>query len=136
MAPSTRSSIKFQQTASGERRVIEGGESRKLTTEEMNDFATRHSSLKPELEGVRQEAKEKEKRLKKLGALLEQMRQAEPHKETIADKDVGEGMSAVSMEAAMDQKLTPLTELLSRLTRKVEQISEGNSVADVAYGRE
>jgi hypothetical protein len=64
------------------------------------------------------------------------MRQVEPQKETIADKDVTEGMSVASMEAAMDQKLTPLTELLSRITRKVEQMSEGNSVVDVAYGRE
>jgi hypothetical protein len=68
MAPSTRSSVKFQQTASGEWRVIEGGESRKLITEEMNDFAARHSSLKPELEGAMQEAKENEKWLEKLGA--------------------------------------------------------------------
>jgi hypothetical protein len=68
-------------------------------------------------------------------SMLEQMRQAEPQKERIDDKDVGEGMSAAHMEAAMDQKLTPLTELVSRLTRKEEQMLEGNSVADVAYGR-
>jgi hypothetical protein len=102
----------------------------------MKDFAARHSSLKQELEGVMQEAKEKEKILEKLGAELEQMRQVEPQKEMIADEDVGEGMSAASMEAAMDQNLTPLTELLSRLTRNVEQMSEDNSVVDVAYGRE
>jgi hypothetical protein len=58
--PSTRSSIKIQQTASGDWRVIEGGENRKLTAEEMNDFAARHSSLKQEQERVMQEAKEKE----------------------------------------------------------------------------
>jgi hypothetical protein len=102
----------------------------------MNDFAARHSSLKQELEGVMQKAKENEKMLEKPGAELKQMRQVEPQKEMIADKDVGEGMSAASMEAAMDQKLTPLTVLLSSLTRKVEQMSEGNSVVDVAYGRE
>jgi hypothetical protein len=74
--------------------------------------------------------------LERLGAELKQMRQVEPKKETIADKDVGEVMSAASTEAEMNQKLTPLTELLSRLTRKVEQMSEGNSVVDDAYGRE
>jgi hypothetical protein len=74
--------------------------------------------------------------LEKLGTELEQMRQAEPQKEKIVDKDVGEGMSAASMEATMDQKLTPLTELLSRLTRRVNQTSEGNRTVDAAYGRE
>jgi predicted RNase H-like nuclease (RuvC/YqgF family) len=136
VAPNTRSSIKFQQTASGEWRVIEGSESRKVTTEEMKAFAAWQSSLKQELERVMQEAKEKEKLLEKLGEELEQMRQAVPQKETIADQEVGEGISAASTEAALNQKLTPLTELLSRLTRKVEQMSEGNSVDDVAYGRE
>jgi uncharacterized protein (DUF3084 family) len=137
MEPSTRSRIKFHQTASGEWRVIENGESSKLTTEEMNDFAARHSSLKQELEKVMQEAKAKEKLLEKLGTELKQMRQEGPQKDTIADKEVGQGMSAASIEAAMAQKLKPLTELLSRLTRKVEQqMSEGNSVVDVAYGRQ
>jgi hypothetical protein len=74
--------------------------------------------------------------LEKLGTELEQMRQAEPQKEKIVDKDVGEGMSAASMEATMDQKLTQLTELLSRLTRRVNQTSESNRTVDAAYGRE
>jgi hypothetical protein len=121
--------MKFQQTASGEWRIIEGGESRRLTTEEMNEFAARHSRLKEELEGAMQEAKEKEKMLE---AELEQMRQEAPQKDAIADGDVGEGMSAASMEAVVDQKLAPVTELLSRLSRKVEQISVSNSVFDVS----
>jgi hypothetical protein len=50
MTPSTRSSVKIQQTAAGERRVIEGGESRRLPTEEMNDFVVQNSSMKQELD--------------------------------------------------------------------------------------
>jgi hypothetical protein len=38
--------MKIQQTAVGEWRVIEGVESRKLNTEEMNVFAAQNSSLK------------------------------------------------------------------------------------------
>jgi hypothetical protein len=60
MTPSTRSSVKIQQTATGEWRVIEGAESRRLTTEEMNDFVVQNSSLKQELERAMMEAKEKE----------------------------------------------------------------------------
>jgi hypothetical protein len=58
MTPSTRSSVKIQQMAAGEWRVIEGGESRRLTTEEMNDFVVQNSSLKQELDRAMMEAKE------------------------------------------------------------------------------
>jgi hypothetical protein len=38
--------MKIQQTAAGEWCVIEGEESRRLTTEEMNDFVVQNSNLK------------------------------------------------------------------------------------------
>jgi hypothetical protein len=67
MAPGTRSGIKFQQTASGEWRGIEGGENKRLTTEEMNEFAARQNFLKEEPEGAMRESKEKEKCWSNLG---------------------------------------------------------------------
>jgi hypothetical protein len=58
--------MKIQQTAAGEWRVIEGEESRRLTTEEMNDFVVQNSSLKQELDRAMMEAKEKESMLEEL----------------------------------------------------------------------
>jgi hypothetical protein len=74
MTPCTRSSVKIQQTAAGEWRVIEGGESRRLNTQEMNDFVVQNSSLKQELDRAMMEAKEKESMLEELGAELEELR--------------------------------------------------------------
>jgi hypothetical protein len=74
MTPSTRISVKIQQTAVGEWRVIEGGESRRMTTEEMNDFVVQNSSLKQELGRAMMEAKEKESMRVELGAELEELR--------------------------------------------------------------
>jgi hypothetical protein len=49
MTPRTRSSMKILKTAAEEWRFIEGGESKRLTTEEMNDFVVQNSSLKQEI---------------------------------------------------------------------------------------
>jgi hypothetical protein len=65
--------MKIQQTAVGERRFIEG-ESRRLTTEEMNDFVVQKSSLKQELDRAMMEAKENECMVEELGAELEELR--------------------------------------------------------------
>jgi hypothetical protein len=49
--------------------------------------------------------------LERLGAELEQMRQAAPRMEA-TDDDVGEIKGAARMEAAIDQKLATVSELL------------------------
>jgi hypothetical protein len=86
MTPSTRSSVKIQQTAAGELRIIEGGESRRLTTEEMNDFVVQNSSLKRELDRAMMEAKEKESMPEELGAELEELRRMRQWEEPNANK--------------------------------------------------
>jgi hypothetical protein len=49
--------MKIEQTAAGEWRVIEGGDSKRLTTEEMNDFVVQNSILIQELDRAMMEAK-------------------------------------------------------------------------------
>jgi hypothetical protein len=66
--------MKFQLTAAREWRVIEGGESRILTTEVTNDFAAQNSSLKQELDRAMMEAKGEDNILEELGAELEELR--------------------------------------------------------------
>jgi hypothetical protein len=86
MNPSTRSSVKIQQTAAEEWRLIDGGESRRLTTEEMNDFVVQNSSLKKELDKAMMEDKEKESMLEELGAELEELRTMKQWEEPNADE--------------------------------------------------
>jgi predicted RNase H-like nuclease (RuvC/YqgF family) len=49
-------------------------ESRRLTTEEMNNFVVQNSSLKQELHRAMMEANEKESMMEELGAELEELR--------------------------------------------------------------
>jgi Retrotransposon gag protein len=123
MTPSTRSSVKIQQTAAGEWRVIEGGESRRLTTEEMNDLVVQNSSLKQELDREMMEAKEKESMLEELGAELEELRRMRQSEEPNTDESQERKTDAESVEDAVEQKLAPFTELLTQLTRNVDQLS-------------
>jgi hypothetical protein len=123
MTPSTRSSVKIQQTAAREWRVIKGGESRRLTREEMNDFVVQNSSLKQELDRAMMESKEKESMLEELGAELEELRTMRQWEEPNADESQERKLDAESVEDAVEQKLAPFTELLTQLTRKVEQLS-------------
>jgi hypothetical protein len=69
--------MKIQQKAAGEWRVINCGERRRLTAEEMNNFAAQNSSLKQELDRAMMEAKEKKCMLEELGAELEELRSDE-----------------------------------------------------------
>jgi hypothetical protein len=78
--------MKIQQTAAGEWRVIEGEESRRLTTKEMNDFVVQNSSLKQELDRAMMKANEKEYMLKELGAELEELRTMRQWEEPNADE--------------------------------------------------
>jgi hypothetical protein len=106
MTPSTRSGVKIQQTAAGEWRVIKGGERRRLTTEEMNDFVVQNSSLKQELDRAMMEAKEKESMLENLGAELEELRTLRQWEEPIADESQERKTDAESVEvlcAAKDE---------------------------------
>jgi hypothetical protein len=123
MTPSTKGSKKIQQTAAGEWRVIEGGESRRLTTEEMNDFVVQNSSLKQELDWAMMETKEKESMLEELGAEFEELRTMRQWEEPNADESHERKTDAESVEDAVEQKLAPFTELLTQLTRKVDQLS-------------
>jgi hypothetical protein len=123
MTPSTRSSVKIQQTAAGEWRVIEGRESRRLTAEEMNDFVVQNSSMKQELDRAMMQAKEKESMLEELGAELEELRTMRQWEEPNADESQERKLDAESVEDAVEQKLAPFTELLTQLTRRVEQLS-------------
>jgi hypothetical protein len=123
MTPSTRSSVKTQQKAAGEWRVIEGGESRRLTTEVMNDFVVQNSILKQELDRAMMEAKEKESMLEELGAELEELRRMRQWEEPNADEIQERKTDAESVKDAVEQKLAPSAALLTQLTRRVEQLS-------------
>jgi hypothetical protein len=102
---------------------MEGGESRRLTTEEMNDFVVQNSSLKQELNRAMMKAKEKESMLEELGAELEDLRTMRKWEEPNADESQDRKLDAESVEDVVEQKLAPFTELLTQLTRKVEQLS-------------
>jgi hypothetical protein len=123
MTPSTRSSVKIQQTVAGEWRDIEGGESRRLTTEVMNDFVVQNSSLKQKLDRAMMEAKEKKSMLEELGDELEELRRMRQWEELNADESQERKTHAESVEDAVEQKLAPFTELLTQLTRSVELLS-------------
>jgi hypothetical protein len=114
--------MKIQQTAVGERRFIEG-ESRRLTTEEMNDFVVQKSSLKQELDRAMMEAKENECMVEELGAELEELRTMRQREEPNADEGKERKLDAESVEDAVEQKLAPFMELLTQLTRKVDQLA-------------
>jgi hypothetical protein len=61
MAPNTRSgSLKFEQTTDGGWRVIEGGTARRLTTEELNEFADNFKEARLENEVLTKEKGELE----------------------------------------------------------------------------
>jgi SMC interacting uncharacterized protein involved in chromosome segregation len=115
--------MKIQQTAAGEWRVIEGEESRRLTTEEMNDFVVQNSSLKQKLDRAMMEAKEKESMLEELGAELKELRTMKQWEAPNADESQERKLDAESVEDAVEQKLAPFTDLLTQLTRKVDQLS-------------
>jgi hypothetical protein len=78
--------MKIQQTVAGEWRVIKGGESRSLTTEEMNDFVVQNSILKQERDREMMKAKEKECMLEELGAELEGLRTMRQWEDPNADE--------------------------------------------------
>jgi hypothetical protein len=113
MTPSTRTSVKIQQTAVGEWHVIEGGESRRLTTEEMNDFVVQNSSLEQEQDRAMMEAKEMESMLEELGAELEELRGMRQWEEPNADESQKRKADAQSVEDAVEKKLAPFTELFN-----------------------
>jgi hypothetical protein len=92
-------------------------------TEEMNDFVAQNSSLKQELDKAMREAKEKESMLEGLGAELEELRRMRQWKEPNADESHERKTDAESVEDVVEQKQAPFTELLTQLTRKVEQLS-------------
>jgi hypothetical protein len=127
--------MKIQQTAAGEWRVIEVGDSRRLTTEEMNEFVVQNSSLKQELDWAMMEAKEKECMLEKLGAELEELRTMRQWEEPNAHESQERKTHAMSMEDAVEQKLAPFTEFLTQLTRKVDQLSLRDGGIDDNNGR-
>jgi hypothetical protein len=118
----------------GEWRVIEGGESRRVTTEEMNDFVVQNSSLKQELDRAMMEAKENECMPEELDAELEELRTMKQWEEPNADESQERKLDAESVEDAVEQKLAPFTELLTQLTRKVEQLSLRDSGMDDSNG--
>jgi chromosome segregation ATPase len=109
---------------------MEGGESRRLTTEEMNDFVVQNSSLKQELNRAMMKAKEKESMLEELGAELEDLRTMRKWEEPNADESQDRKLDAESVEDVVEQKLAPFTELLTQLTRKVEQLSRRDGGMD------
>jgi hypothetical protein len=115
--------MKIQQTDTREWRVIGGGERRRLTMAEMNDFVVQNSSLKQELDRAMMEAKEKESMLEELGAELEELRTMRQWEEPNADESQERKTDAESVKDAVEQKLAPFTELLTQLTRKVNQLS-------------
>jgi hypothetical protein len=115
--------MKIQQTAAGEWRVIEEGESRRQTTEKMNDFVVQNSSLKQELDRAMMEAKEKDSMLEEVGAELEELRTMRQWEELKADESQKRKLDSESVEDAVEQKQDPFTELLTQLTRKMEQLS-------------
>jgi hypothetical protein len=123
MTPSTRSSKKIQQTAAGEWHVIEKGESKRPTTENMNDFVVQNSSLKQELDRALMEAKGKECMLEELGAELEELKTMRQWEEPNTDENQERKTDAESVEDAVEHKLAPFTELLTQLTRKVDHLS-------------
>jgi hypothetical protein len=69
------------------------------------------------------ETKEKESVLEELGAELEELRAMRQWEEPKADESQERKLDTESVEDAVEQKLAPLTELLTQLTRKVEQLS-------------
>jgi hypothetical protein len=69
------------------------------------------------------EAKEKESMLKEPGAELEELRMMRQWEEPNADESQERKTDAESVEDALEQKLAPFTELLTQLTRKVDQLS-------------
>jgi hypothetical protein len=89
----------------------------------MNDFVVQNSSLKQEPDRAMMEAKEKKSMLEELRAELEELRRMRQWEEPNADKSRKRKTDAESVEDAVEQKLAPFTELLTQLTRKVEQLS-------------
>jgi hypothetical protein len=69
------------------------------------------------------EAKEKESMLEELGAELEELRTMRQWEKPNADESQERTLDAESVENAVEQKLSPSTELLTQLTRKVDQLS-------------
>jgi hypothetical protein len=92
-------------------RVIEGGERRRLTTEEMIDLVAEKSSLKQELDRAMTEAKEKESMLEELCAELEKLRRMRQWEVPNAYESQERKTDAESVKDAVEQKLAPFTEL-------------------------
>jgi hypothetical protein len=61
--------------------------------------------------------------LEELGAELEELRTMRQWEEPNADESQERKTEAESVEDAVEQKLAPFTELLTQLTRRVEQLS-------------
>jgi hypothetical protein len=127
--------MKFQLTAAREWRVIEGGESRILTTEVTNDFAAQNSSLKQELDRAMMEAKGEDNMLEELGAELEELRRMRLREVPNAGQSQEMKTDAESVEDSVEQKLASFTELLAQLTRKMEQLSPRDGRIDDNNGR-
>jgi hypothetical protein len=90
MAPSTRSSsLKFEQTTDGGWRVIEGGTARRLTTEELNEFADIFAEARLENEVLTKEKGE-------LEALMAQ--KEVQHREELQEKERAMEASAVGSD--------------------------------------
>jgi hypothetical protein len=89
----------------------------------MNGFVVQNSSLKQELDRAMMEAKVKESMLEELSADLEELRTMRQGEEPNADEGQERNTDAEGVEDAVEQKLAPLTELLTQLTRKLEQLS-------------
>jgi hypothetical protein len=100
----------------------------------MNDFVVQNSSLKQELDRAMMEAKEKESMLEELDAELEELRTMRQWEEPNADESQERKLDAESVENAVGQKLAPFTEVLTQLTRKVDQLSPRDGGIDDSNG--
>jgi hypothetical protein len=152
MAPNTRSgSLKFEQTTDGGWRIIEGGTARRLTTEELNEFADSFTEArldnevltkgKGELEELmaqkdvkhHEELQEKERALEAIavGSDGHDERRGQVGAEvagigrqTVEEQGVG---GTTDVEKIVGTKLGPIADALSRLTEQVVMLAKTES---------
>jgi hypothetical protein len=158
MAPSTRSSsLKFEQATDGGWRIIEGGNTRRLTTEELNEYAkmfatTRHENETLEMERAELEATMAQKEQQYCEDLQEKERALEAiatsSKEELDLKDNRQGIEAehprptqgilpkavgpIDLEGLIATKLSPMEDMLSRLTEQVATLVSGGGSVEIS----
>jgi hypothetical protein len=156
MPPTTRSSLRFEPTADGGWRVLEGGIARKLTSEYLNEFARQWSDSGQELAEAEAksarlaaEKEEAENRLKEMEDAVRRGEEELKEKESVLEQMASDRSGRIQVphdqeipgppkatEHGLDQ-LGSITAALSRLTAQVNALtSERNQRSELSENSE